>query len=1004
MRRDNMCKKQRNQSRAFVVSNKAKKRLSGLLAGVMLVGGLLTPKYEAEAHRGYFLAILPDVESFSYQSLIIEDNANAESGHKEFSYINGAVVGADGKRLPTNGYEGYLDIEGASGLTKGSVNEETGAFEKLGISGDFSCFYTFPTCSSSGNWFTKGKDYVLNLVTKTGDATNLDREAASNAGRELTTGVNTALAYILRTAVNADGSKWVYSSIEDKTERHKEFIRITTDLANAARDAVGTPVANKPLVVGKTTYTFKMLSSADKTKAGLTSAAAKQNKYVRIKADNDSSEGVIFQYSTLRYPTLAAEEGAERGGGTKTLTVYNIVALGNMSFIYGGVTSTEIENVFEPSWIENILIDLLNNMLSGLRSLLGLQTMGELVFNDGTYGSTTYKGLAPISWFQAADVLFWTSQAFAWLLLILASLKFIGTHMWSTVTPMQRVSLMNGIQNLLITAFCLSLIVPIFNILAEFNYLIIGVLRDTSIFNDNLVNGNAFPNTLSGIILAFFYFGSEMIINFMYILRGATICLLYGTSPLFVVAFAFGGRFQGITLRFVKELVGNIFVQLFHAIIFTFYGLYIFTGSSGNFFVSLVMIFAIIPMTKVFKTITGIGESDFIQGVAEQAKGVVENSAKGAANVGLSTFKSDHKRGYSGPTGSGDSQTNPSTTGPTPNGPVLSGPTPGNGGDNDPTKDLNSPENNKSVEGTFTKPVSLGEGGGAVNSFGNAELSSSTPELENSSKLAKFGRLAGKATAKTLKGAGRTLRGTAAVAAGMALGAAGGAFGISGLTGLGQDLAKKGGKDFKRNLTSAGHYTQKAAGKVGDYASAAKDKILDFANDKWGGQDCSLDVKSTDFDLNGKANSQIHTYNGRTAANKNGIVDMYQTEIDGQQSLVQEFDASLLAEDGALFDLSQISFDESTGRVTDELALAQGITHISKLENGNYRVALDMQKIGVKEVRKAGNGSRYQVKTEVDKGRSDMNYLANPLNEYSRKVAEKKIDNVIPGPWEQNVK
>lgn len=948
-----MCKKQRKPSRALVVSNLAKKRVSGFLAGVLLVGGLLTPTYRAEAHTGYFLSIIPDINNLGYQSLVVEDGPMQERDHLEFQFINGkyAFFEKEEVRLKETLDEYVSNVHEITGL-EGSIGD-------LKIKGDTQCMFTFPTCSTNGNWWDAVSG-VSNAVTSfikkgEGNGAALDRDAANKVGQQLTQAANTALSYITRTA---SSKNWTYGSLS-RAEKEEKFIEITSKLANASREAAGNKRVN--FTIQSTTYTVHLLSESEKASKGLTSDEAKRDKYLNIKANNDPTDGVVYQYSTPRYPN--APEQSKIRGISQTITLYNIIALGNTSYVYGNVETTSLEAVYNPNWIEEILIGALNMLLEGARSLLGLNTMGELMFNDGSYGTNTYKGIAPVSWFQAADVLFWVSQVFAWLLLAFASLKFLGMHMWSTITPMNRVSLMNGIQNILITAFLLSMIVPIFNVVAEFNFLIVGVLRDASMFNDNLVNGHAFPPTLAGVVLGLIFFLAEIVINFMYILRGATVAILYGLSPVFVVAFAFGGRFQGITLKFIKEIIGNIFIQTFHAVILTFYGLFMFTGGTGGFFVKLVMIFAFIPMTKVFKEITGIGESGFIQGVAEQAKGTVQN-------VG--------KKAYNGAKGAGDAlvgdKLDSMVKGPKDKGvsPTVSGD--GNGASSGgfktstyerETSALNSAQNNRSISesmapntattttgsttetsnettssGTNTPSIneaSFGSSGGSSNEFGRADFGSSDKT----------------ASASGLKASLNYAKGVGKLGAGMALGALGGATGNKFLQKAGRATAASGVNSWKDGR----QISQNNA----EYKGANKRPHLSSVE--------------TDFDLNNKASAKLHTYNG-AAAKDAGIVHMSQELVDGKQCLIQEFSADAVKN---MPNLHGIEFDAETGRVTNEAALSAGITHMSKMDNGNYRVALDMQKSDIKGFRSMGGGSRYEVKTGVDSGRLDMNYTAAAL-------------------------
>ena len=127
-----------------------------------------------------------------------------------------------------------------------------------------------------------------------------------------------------------------------------------------------------------------------------------------------------------------------------------------------------------------------------------------------------------------------------------------------------------------------------------------------------------------------------------------------------------------------------------------------------------------------------------------------------------------------------------------------------------------------------------------------------------------------------------------------------------------------------------------------------------------------------DQDREGNYCSLRNTYSTKEVESMTGITDTYVDTVDDRQCLIQEFsrDSQILNE------LSKIQFDPTTGRVTDEEALKQGITHISKMDDGSYRVALDMEKNQIKDYRSFAGGTRCQVKTGVDYARDDMNFAA----------------------------
>lgn len=988
--------KQKNKLSYWVTSSK--RYVSGLLAGVLLSSTFIIPTTQVEAHDGYFLAILPNITNLSYQSIVIQDKQSAEKDHLEFKFLGGtSTVSPEGGKLdnlPTS-LSGFRDD---NGNLQDKFTDNNGD--------ETYCMFTWPTCQttksnwswvvdSTVNWaqdvIDKGAAFFGHKFFNEGNATNEDRLNAARVGKELTQGVNTALAYIAGN-LHKDGEQWVYNNSKNKED---VFFQITGKFANAARNAqMGS--GEKRFEIDEIDSKFEIFTvSDDEAKShGLDTDGY---IYLRIKEDKDKTRGKIFLASTPRYKDVT-DLAAYVKGATLRVDLFQIIALGNAAYAAENVEVTKLEALYEPSLVEGIMYDIINTFLQGLRDFLGTSSFGELVFNEGVQSFGTFAGLAPETWFQAADVIFWVAQIFAWLILAFATMRFLGLHMWSTITPLSRVSLMNGIQNTLITAFFLTMIVPIFNVIANFNYLIVDILRDTSMFNEHVLNGQLFPGTLSGVILAGFFFVAELIINFIYILRGFTICLLYGLSPVFVAAFALGGRYQTITMKFIKELVGNIFIQTFHAIILTFYGLFVYVGGSSSFLISLALAFAFLPLTKLFKEIVGIGESNFIGGIAGQTGGAITSAMKGAATGpidGALDSKGGHSHNHSqsqnqnqNESSSSNSNTH-STTQTTPTKDV------------EQEKRLASPQENVSLNESMAPSssltasaddsVMLDNGGGSVNSFGehvmNRSQESSESELPEQQP-----RSAGRNTLSSLYHGGAAL-GRGALSAGF--GALGGLTGISTFNRLskmnGQKMAqhaRKAGRSGLDATKQAGHDLQQSRVGQGlqranfEIKNAGHQMLAKYHELKYGQMETEtpqllISQKACDFDMNKNACATECTYDNRIAEDS-GILQSYEDTIDGRDYIVQEYSQELVNE--VLKDLPNIKFDPTTGKVTDEESLKRGIHYISKTEDGRYAVALDQEALGVKSYHTASDRTRHTVKMKGDNVCEDMNFTKYALN------------------------
>ena len=133
-------------------------------------------------------------------------------------------------------------------------------------------------------------------------------------------------------------------------------------------------------------------------------------------------------------------------------------------------------------------------------------------------------------------------------------------------------------------------------------------------------------------------------VNIVYILRQFFIPALMIISPICIIAYGFGPKGKMICGNWIKQLIGVIFIQGFHALVYGF----IVTNSVGlRGIESLITCASFIPLTAVFSNLFGISPTDMLRqassttntaraglsGAVAVGTGAVSGALSGAANI-----------------------------------------------------------------------------------------------------------------------------------------------------------------------------------------------------------------------------------------------------------------------------------------------------------------------------------------------------------------------------------
>lgn len=560
------------------MNSKKTKRGVAILLSLLFI---LTPVISL-AHQAYFFQVLIDNSKFSYKGSILSDDdsfiTGLESSHIEVTLGNfkDTLVGHEYK---------VLQVPDA----KGEVYKDTG-----GQAGEQIMPYTFSPVEAGDKWFD-GK--IVNNAGKN------DVNRAYLINDTLTSGLNDAL-FILNKG--------------EQYKNQEDFLNMSVALSaaiNASQSAVwqgGTGLVQ----VGTTGYTLQVehrASYSQDEKDDLKNGISNKDYLVITAPKADGGEEFEYVYrmekgyqalsqrADFKWDNKLFNTDYNLSGDVKYITWNMMMYQGFYSLFAKNLTAKDGGSMAKPSIIEEMITGLVGNLINGIRNLLGLYSMNELIYNEGIRGSRAYfYGAMPQAWSENVELYHWIFQAIAWSLISFAIVKLLIARNISTINPSSRVSLIAGIQDLLLTGVVLAFVMPLINMLLSLNAKIVDVFAAVGPDLDNMTGLNEYTNVLSGVLLQCFYLIILIWLNFTYIMRSITIAILVTLSPIFVVTLSLGGKWKGLFTTWMKEISTNIFLQSFHAFMIGF--LYMSQLSSRGIEMA-VLCYAMIPLTEFFRSL-----------------------------------------------------------------------------------------------------------------------------------------------------------------------------------------------------------------------------------------------------------------------------------------------------------------------------------------------------------------------------------------------------------------
>ena len=287
----------------------------------------------------------------------------------------------------------------------------------------------------------------------------------------------------------------------------------------------------------------------------------------------------------------------------KKLSLSHIAYSAN--YQYANIPSQTIEDYYsDGGMVENgitsLLMGLVYSVVNSIKSGFNLYSIEDLMLGSGVRDIRYFLGIMPSSWFDGATFLCFVSMAIAIGIIGFGILRLVLQMNKAAINSQARVDYKEGIEKLFATIAILALFYPMFTLLANVNNWIVEGLATIPTNLDGMSNLMTQPgNTWAGLIISVCYLATLIKINVTYIIRAVTVGLLFAFGPLFIATLSTQEK-APIFWTWLKELIGNLFMQSIHAMVLVFY-LLIISVTRMTGIEKVVIVMSLIPLTTFFK-------------------------------------------------------------------------------------------------------------------------------------------------------------------------------------------------------------------------------------------------------------------------------------------------------------------------------------------------------------------------------------------------------------------
>lgn len=280
----------------------------------------------------------------------------------------------------------------------------------------------------------------------------------------------------------------------------------------------------------------------------------------------------------------------------------------------------------------------LTGTITSVRSLLNLAPVQELILNMGSRSVTHYYGVMTQDMYNTAKSVYMLILAVSLLALGALIVKMIHQKMISTTNIIAKTSLMEGLQDIVFVAVMLALFPSIFELLLELNYWIVRTFSFSSSYLQAYGISGAKVlglESLAGFMVSTMFLSIDAYINTTYLVRAIVVSFLFAIAPIMTISYAWGPMQKKLYFSYIRELVGNIFMQSFHAITMCFFAGYNTTNMSAM--EAIASTYCFIPITQLFRSLVIGSQGGFSEQLGGKLAGQLTNTAMGMHKANVST-------------------------------------------------------------------------------------------------------------------------------------------------------------------------------------------------------------------------------------------------------------------------------------------------------------------------------------------------------------------------------
>lgn len=373
--------------------------------------------------------------------------------------------------------------------------------------------------------------------------------------------------------------------------------------------------------------------------------------YSVIKVSSGGKSGVADKYLVMQvsvpkgYSSGQYADGDFNSSDTKTanhayISMRGIACIAyNMSTKGYVVGETGYKKIYgtDDNIITTMFKTLFNSILKTLYAAIGVDDVTDLVFNRGGRSVSYYYGITPTKYMNVAQIFYWLAMIVAGFVLFYSIILTAAKRTAADISPSIRVDVKNTILNILKAFLGLIFFPTIFSIMCKANLLIVdmfgGMISDTASLFDIGVS------TIGYIMVSFITFGITVALNVKYIIRSIIVTLCYCIAPIAISSTVIDDR-KAIFSVWLKELIANIFMQGFNAMVLAFLFM---TTTSSRGIVRLIIIYSLIPLNKWFmEDLCGV--TNMASKVADATTRTLNERAQGAASSMLEVKSGADKR------------------------------------------------------------------------------------------------------------------------------------------------------------------------------------------------------------------------------------------------------------------------------------------------------------------------------------------------------------------------